>query len=99
MTEPLRYGIIGGGFITEFQLKALASVRGVDVAGLVSRTPPEGSAALVRALGLGAGTIYSSIEEMVPQVDVIALFGPTSRVSTPWRRWRRRCVRAVSSRV
>jgi predicted dehydrogenase len=76
MTEPLRYGIIGGGFITEFQLKALASVRGVDVAGLVSRTPPEGSAALVRALGLGAGTIYSSIEEMVPQVDVIALFGP-----------------------
>jgi len=30
----LRYGIVGGGFITAFMLKALRQVRGVEVAGL-----------------------------------------------------------------
>ena len=29
----LRYGIIGGGFITGFQLRALEQGRGVEVAG------------------------------------------------------------------
>lgn len=72
----LRYGIIGGGFITEFQLRALASVRGVEVAGLHSRTRPERLAAYVRDNGLGAGTIYDSIAAMVPNVDVVAFFGP-----------------------
>ena len=72
----LRYGIIGGGFITGFQLRALTSVRGVEVAGLVSRTPPEQHARFVRQHELGAGTIYRSIAEMVPNVDVLAFFGP-----------------------
>ena len=72
----LRYGIVGGGFITEFQLRALTNVRGVEVAGLTSRTPPEKHAAFVRANGLGEGKIYRSITEMVPHVDVLAFFGP-----------------------
>jgi predicted dehydrogenase len=72
----LRYGIIGGGFITEFQLRALTNVRGVEVAGLTSRTPPEKHAAFVRANGLGDGVVYRSITEMVPHVDVLAFFGP-----------------------
>jgi len=72
----LRYGIVGGGFITDFQLRALEIVRGVEVAGLVSRTRPERLAARVRERGLGAGTIYRSITDMVPHVDVIAFFGP-----------------------
>jgi len=72
----LRYGIVGGGFITGFQLRALEQVRGVEVAGLVSRTPPEAHAEFVREHDLGAGTVYSSIEEMVPNVDVVAFFGP-----------------------
>jgi predicted dehydrogenase len=72
----LRYGIIGGGFITGFQLRALTSVRGVEVAGLVSRTPPEAHAKFVREHGLGAGTIYRSIAEMAPHVDVLAFFAP-----------------------
>jgi len=78
----LRYGIVGGGFITDFQLRALESVRGVEVAGLVSRTPPERLAARVRERGLGPGVIYSSIADMVPNVDVVAYFGPNfTRVS------------------
>ncbi len=72
----LRYGIFGGGFITGFQLRALQQVRGVEVAGLVSRTPPEAHAEFVREHGLGAGRIYSSLGEMVPNVDVVAFFGP-----------------------
>ena len=72
----LRYGIVGGGFITVFQLRALTNVRGVDVSGLVSRTPPERHAAFVREHRLGTGTIYPSITEMVPHVDVLAFFGP-----------------------
>ena len=51
----LRYGIVGGGFISSFQLRALKQVRGIDVAGLVSRRPPEALSAEVQRLGLGKG--------------------------------------------
>lgn len=72
----LRYGIVGGGFITAFQLRALAAVRGIEVAGLVSRRPPVELAELVRREGLGEGRVFGSIREMAPFVDVIALFAP-----------------------
>jgi len=79
----LRYGIVGGGFITAFQLRALESVRGIEVAGLVSRTPPRELSNWVRAHGLGAGQVYSSVREMAPHVDVIAVFSPNfSRLET-----------------
>lgn len=74
--KPLRYGIVGGGFITAFMLKALCQVRGVEVAGLVSRRPPEELAAYVRQHGLGEGTIYPSVKEMAPHVDVVVIFAP-----------------------
>jgi predicted dehydrogenase len=74
--KALRYGIVGGGFISGFQLRALRQVRGVEVAGLVSRRPPEKLAAYVRENGLGEGRIFGSISEMAPHVDVIALFAP-----------------------
>src|SRR5580704_6278809 len=76
MAPPIRYGIVGGGFITGFQLRALAAVRGIEVAGLVSRWPPTALAESVKAQGLGEGRIFGSIREMVPHVDVIALFAP-----------------------
>ncbi len=72
----LRYGIIGGGFISEFQLRALTSVRGVEVAGLFSRSPPERLAKFVRDNELGAGDIFPSITELARNVDVLAFFGP-----------------------
>ncbi len=72
----LRYGIVGGGFITAFQLRALKEVRGVEVAGLFSRRRPEELSKYVRDEGLGTGTIYDSIGEMTPNVDVVAIFGP-----------------------
>jgi predicted dehydrogenase len=72
----LRYGIVGGGFITGFQLRALCAVRGIEVAGLVSRRPPTELAETVRRESLGEGRIFNSIREMAPHVDVIALFAP-----------------------
>lgn len=74
--QPLRYGIVGGGFITMFHLRALRQVRGIEVAGLVSRRPPEKAAAYVREHQLGEGRIFGSIKEMARHVDVIAHFGP-----------------------
>ncbi len=72
----LRYGIVGGGFVAAFHLRALEQVRGVEVAGLVSRTPPQKLAADARARALGPATVYASIREMAPHVDVIAIFAP-----------------------
>lgn len=72
----LRYGIVGGGFLPGFMLRALTQVRGVEVAGLVSRTPPEALARFAREHGLGPARVYESIAEMVPHVDVVAFFGP-----------------------
>jgi len=74
--KSLRYGIIGGGFISAFQLKALRQVRGVEVAGLVSRRPPEHLAQYVRDNDLGEGRVFASIREMAPHVDVLAIFAP-----------------------
>ena len=73
---PIRYGIVGGGFITGFQLRALAAVRGIEVAGLVSRRPPTALSDFVKSQGLGEGRIFPSIAEMAPHVDIIALFAP-----------------------
>jgi predicted dehydrogenase len=74
--KALRYGIVGGGFISTFQLRALKQVRGVDVAGIMSRRPPEALGEFVRQNGLGEGRVFKSIREMAPHVDVIAIFAP-----------------------
>lgn len=79
----IRLGIIGGGFVAGFHVRANESVRGLEIAGLTSRTPPTGIASEVQAKGLGDGVIYESIEEMVKNVDVVAIFNPNfTRVPT-----------------
>jgi len=72
----VRYGIIGGGFITSFQLEALRQVPGIEVAGFVSKDPLDQVVAYTRRHGLGEGRVFKSIREMVPQVDVVAIFAP-----------------------
>jgi predicted dehydrogenase len=74
--RALRYGIVGGGFVSAFHLRALESVRGVEVAGLCSRTPPEALARQARERGLGEARVYASVREMVPDVDVVCIFSP-----------------------
>jgi predicted dehydrogenase len=72
----LRYGVIGGGFIAGFHLRALEQVRGIDVHGLYSRTPPHRLAQSVRERGLGEGRVFGSVAELAKAVDVVAFFGP-----------------------
>jgi predicted dehydrogenase len=74
--KTLRYGIVGGGFVSGFHLRALESVRGVEVVGLTSRTPPEALAASVRSRGLGEGRVFATVREMAAEVDVVAIFSP-----------------------
>lgn len=81
--DTLRYGFVGGGFITQFHLRALESVRGVEVAGLTSRTPPTELAASARERELGPARIFDSPREMAHHVDVMALYSPNfSRIDT-----------------
>jgi predicted dehydrogenase len=75
---PLRIGFVGAGFIAKFQLQALAQIRGVEVAGVTSRTRGHAEALAQQARGLGVGNavVYASIAAMAPHVDAIALYGP-----------------------
>jgi predicted dehydrogenase len=72
----LRLGIVGGGFITGFHLRALESVRGIELAGLTSRTPPTDLAESARRRGLGDTVVYDSVEEMIRHVDVVSICSP-----------------------
>src|SRR6476620_5854099 len=74
--EPLRYGIVGAGFASQFHLRALEAVRGVEVAGLTSRTAPHELADSVRARGLGDAQVFDTVSEMAQHVDVVAIFYP-----------------------
>ncbi len=72
----LRFGIVGGGFISAFHLRALREVRDVEVVGLVSRTPPVKLAEFVQQNNLGSGRIFDRVRDMLPHVDVVAIFAP-----------------------
>lgn len=72
----IQLGIIGGGFVAAFHVRASEAVRGLEIAALTSRTPPLGIAEEVTSKRLGDGVVYDSIEEMVENVDVVALFSP-----------------------
>ena len=74
--ETLRYGIVGGGFLAAFQCRALEEVRGVEVAGFVSKDPVDHLLAYAKEQGLGDAREFASITEMVPEVDVVAIFCP-----------------------
>ena len=72
--ETLRYGLVGAGFVTAFHLRALEQVRGIEVVGITSRTPPHQLAASARERGLGDCKVYDSLSAMASDVDVVAIF-------------------------
>lgn len=74
--ESLRYGLVGAGFVTGFHLRALEQVRGIEVTGITSRTPPHALAESARERGLGECKVYDSVGAMASDVDVIAIFNP-----------------------
>jgi predicted dehydrogenase len=72
----LKLGFVGCGFIAGFHARAIESVRGMEIAGLTSRTPPTGLAEQIRDRGLGDATIYDTVEELTANVDVVVLLLP-----------------------
>jgi len=64
--QRLKLGMIGSGFVANFHARALMQVRGVEIAGVTSRTAAnaERFSKMVREQGLGEGVVYSSIAEM-----------------------------------
>lgn len=76
--ETLKLGIVGAGFITRFQARAIAQIRNMDVAGITSRTKAhaEAAARLMRDLGIGEAVVYDNVGEMANHVDAIAIYAP-----------------------
>ena len=78
--QRLGIGFIGSGFITRFHIRSLLGVRDADVRGCWSPNAghAESAAALARELDVGAARAFPSIEAMVsdPAVDAVWLCGP-----------------------
>jgi predicted dehydrogenase len=74
--KKLRYGIVGGGFIAGFHLRALCDVRGIEVVGFVSRDPVGHLISFAGANGLGEARAFPDVTEMAKQVDVVAICVP-----------------------
>jgi predicted dehydrogenase len=72
----LRIGLLGTGFVAHFHLQALQSVRNVQVAGIYGRTTSLRDAAvkLANELGLGPCRGYDSIEQLVADEDIDAVW-------------------------
>jgi predicted dehydrogenase len=80
MTDRLGIGIIGSGFNARFHLQAFVAVREADIRGIWSPNEERAQAtsALARKLDVGEAKRYGSIEEMVadPAIEAIWLCGP-----------------------
>jgi len=76
----LGVGFIGSGFITRFHIRAWEAVRDADVRGIWSpnRGHAEDAAALARSLRVGDARAFDSIEAMVADdsIDAIWICGP-----------------------
>ena len=80
MGRRLGVGFIGSGFMTRFHIRSWQAVRDGDVRGVWSPTPAhaEEAAALARELNVGEAKAYPTLEAMVedPAIDAIWICGP-----------------------
>ena len=76
MKKPKRVGFIGAGFNGNFHLRALQSVRDVELTGVYALEGAEELAAKARNAGLGDTNAYGSIGALCGDVDVICIFSP-----------------------
>ena len=80
MGRRLGVGFIGSGFMTRFHIRSWQAVRDGDVRGVWSPNPAhaEEAAALARELNVGEAKAYPTLEAMVedPAIDAIWICGP-----------------------
>src|SRR5947209_5037310 len=79
VTDPLRIGFIGSGFIAHFHLQSFQGVRNAQITGVYSPTP-EHRDTFARAAtdgGLGPCRAFPSVEEMVSsgEIDAVWILG------------------------
>ena len=78
--QRLGVGFIGSGFNARFHMQGWAAVRDADILGVWNPNTKhaEEAAALARALGVGEAKAYRSIEDMVadPAIDALWVTGP-----------------------
>ena len=82
-SERLGIGFIGSGFITRFHIQSMVGVRDVDVRGVWSPNAEhaDSAAALARTLNVGDARAFPSIETMIrdPSIKALWLCGPNHR--------------------
>jgi predicted dehydrogenase len=71
-----KLGFIGAGFIGKFQAKAVAQIRGCDLAGVYALKGSEELAAFARKNNIGDCVIYNSVDDLCKNVDAVAIFAP-----------------------
>lgn len=78
--SPLGIGFVGSGFSTRFHMQGMVGVRDADVRGVWSPNNENAAdaAAVARGLGIGEARAYESLERMVadPAIEAIWLCGP-----------------------
>jgi predicted dehydrogenase len=78
--ERLGIGFVGSGFVAEFHIRSLMSVRDAEASGVTSptREHAEAAAALARELGVGSPKVFRSIAEMAadPAIDALWICSP-----------------------
>ncbi len=78
--KPLGVGFIGSGFVSRFHIQSFVSVRSAEVRGVWSpnSTHAGEAASLARELSVGDARAFDSIEAMVadPSIDAIWICGP-----------------------
>ncbi len=80
MSERLRIGFVGSGFVARFHAQAFAQVRDAEIVAIASRNMQSAGelAAFCRELGVGDPQLYTDVREMVrdPNVDAVWLLAP-----------------------
>jgi predicted dehydrogenase len=76
--QVLKLGVVGAGFVAHFHTRAMQQVRGVEIAGVTSRTDASARSLskVVQDAGLGEATVFGSLLEMAHHVDAVAIFAP-----------------------
>jgi predicted dehydrogenase len=78
--QKLGIGIIGGGFVARFHIRAWSGVRDADILGIVDKDKKraEEAAALARKRNVGETKVYKSITEMAsdPKINAIWICSP-----------------------
>ncbi len=78
--QRLGVGLIGGGFVARFHIRAWVGVRDADILGIVDKDKKtaEEAAGLARKLKVGEARAYGSVTEMVtdPAIDAVWICSP-----------------------